>query len=97
MPKEMADALPAGYGRSEPNDNPFLIEPFGRPPSLKNSLNPIYIIRNYVNDPSYQIYCVYAAVGCAVGGCVALLAYFGLACLAVYVVLRSMGYGEDAA
>eukprot|EP00639_Heterosigma_akashiwo_P002728 CAMPEP_0194586124 /NCGR_PEP_ID=MMETSP0292-20121207/18221_1 /TAXON_ID=39354 /ORGANISM="Heterosigma akashiwo, Strain CCMP2393" /LENGTH=1684 /DNA_ID=CAMNT_0039441823 /DNA_START=144 /DNA_END=5198 /DNA_ORIENTATION=+ len=97
MPKEMADALPAGYGRSEPNDNPFLIEPFGRPPSLKNSLNPIYIIRNYVNDPSYQIYCVYAAVGCAVGGCVALLTYFGLACLAVYVVLRSMGYGEDAA
>jgi len=89
LPKEVAETRPAGFGRNEPNSNPELAEPWGRPPSLKNSFSPIYIVRNLINDPSYKIYCVYAIVGCVLLNLTIMLVYFGLACLAVWVVLKS--------
>jgi hypothetical protein len=41
LPGEMAKKRPAGFGRSEPNANPYLPPPTGR---MKFSLNPFYVL-----------------------------------------------------
>lgn len=54
MPKEAADALPAGVGRSSPNTNPFLPEPDGR---FQWSLNPFTILRQLLGDQCLMKLC----------------------------------------
>lgn len=47
MPKGVAEKLPAGVGRSDPNSNPYLPDPDGR---FQWSLNPFTIIRQLLGD-----------------------------------------------
>ncbi len=42
VPKETANSLPAGFGRSDPNANPFLSPPVGR---MQLSINPFVMMK----------------------------------------------------
>ena len=51
MPVSVAQQLPAGFGRSEPNMNPVLPEPTGR--SEFSIFSPFRSLRNLVGDQMY--------------------------------------------
>ena len=56
MPQNIAQQLPAGFGRSDPNMNPFLPEPKGR--SEFSILSPLKSLRNLVGDQMYWKICM---------------------------------------
>jgi len=56
LPKEVADTKAAGFGRSEPNDNPKLPDPTGR---LSLSLNPFTNIASLVGPQIARKICCY--------------------------------------
>jgi len=77
MSKEVAENTPS----------PVLPKPWGRPPEKMAEL-PITMIRNVINDPSFTMMGIYAALGCLCLSCSIILVYFGLTCLAVWVVMK---------
>lgn len=54
MPEEMARTKAAGYGRSEPNDNPVLPEPEGR---LGFTLNPYSMVSSLMGPKAARRFC----------------------------------------
>jgi len=62
MTSEESAKYPAGIGRSDPNNNPFLPPPEGR---LYFSWNPFELLRQLLgNKLCFKLYCIFCAVGC---------------------------------
>lgn len=60
MPMTIATQVPAGFGRSDPNMNPFLPEPEGR---LRLSLfHPCDMIRDIIGDENFYKLCCFCCM-----------------------------------
>jgi len=87
MSSEEASKFPAGIGRSDPNNNPFLPPPEGR---LYFSWNPFELLRQLLgNKLCFKLYCIFCCLAC-----IAIIIFIGpqfFVNLITTLVLRSIG------
>ena len=70
VPKPQVDSRPNGFGRDEPNNNPYCPPPIGR---MELSVNPCYMLKQMLGPELWRKFC--CCVGCL--ACAIFMAIFG--------------------